>query len=178
MNLFQRINFEAGNRQLKFLVIGGLAVNIHAYPRDTADLDLLVCQDARASWLELFLQLDYTVDQDANAFIQFAPPQQEAWPVDLMLVRPATFDPIFQSGIPVDMYGVKLLIPTLEHLITLKLHALKHSHAGRFMKDFLDVENMVRKNKLDLRSDNIRQLFLKYGSMELYEKISRTVANG
>jgi len=48
---------------------------------------------------------------------------------------------------------------------------LKHSHLGRYLKDFLDVENLVRVNKVDLRSDKIRQLFVKYGTMELYEKV-------
>ena len=65
------------------------------------------------------------------------------------------------------------MIPTLEHLLALKLHARKHTHAGRYLKDFLDVQNLVRINKIDLRSEKVRQMFLKYGTMELYEKISR-----
>jgi len=35
------------------------------------------------------------------------------------------------------------------------------------MKDFLDIENLV-----DWRSNGVRQMFLKYGKMELYERIS------
>jgi hypothetical protein len=58
-------------------------------------------------------------------------------------------------------------------MLCLKLHALKHARAGRFLKDFLDVENLVKVNKVDWRSNAIRQLFLKYGNIELYEKISR-----
>jgi len=37
----------------------------------------------------------------------------------------------------------------------------------------LDVENLAKVNKVDLRSDDVRQMFLKYGNTELYEKISR-----
>jgi predicted nucleotidyltransferase len=80
---------------------------------------------------------------------------------------------MFEHGREVEMYGARLLIPALEHLIALKLHALKNSHAGRFLKDFLDVENLVRVNNIDLRSETVRGLFLKYGNAELYEKISR-----
>jgi hypothetical protein len=43
---------------------------------------------------------------------------------------------------------------------------------GRFLKDFLDVENLIRINRLDVQSENIRQLFAKYGTMDLYEKVS------
>ncbi|MEO5803979.1 MAG: nucleotidyltransferase [Verrucomicrobiota bacterium] len=173
MGLFQTINLEARNRGLNFLVIGGLAVNFHAYSRETADLDILICRDSRDAWLQLFSELGYTIDQEKGGFIQFLSPNQEAWPIDLMLVNETTFASMFDNAKEVEMFGEKLLIPSLEHLIALKLHALKHSHAGRFMKDFLDVENLVRANKVDLRSNNIRDLFLKYGTLELYEKVSR-----
>ena len=172
MGLFQAIDLEARKRQLQYLVIGGLAVNFHGYSRDTADLDLLVHHDSRAQWLSLFADLGYSVFRDEDAFIQLSPPRRGAWPVDLMMVREPTFRPIFGHGKEVEMYGARVLIPTLEHLLALKLHALKHAHAGRFLKDFLDVENLVKVNKVDLRSNGLRQMFLKYGKMELYERIS------
>lgn len=176
MGLFQQINEETRKRNLQFLVIGGLAVNMHGFMRDTADLDLLVCQDARGDWMKLLAELGYALFKDKGAFAQLEPPAAGAWPVDLMFVQKPTFREIFNFGLVVEMYGEQLLIPTLEHLIALKLHALKHSHAGRFLKDYLDVENLVRVNKVDLRADNVRQLFLKYGTVELYEKLSRTRA--
>jgi hypothetical protein len=55
-------------------------------------------------------------------------------------------------------------------------HALKHSHAGRYHKDLLDVEGLVRANAVDLRSDGMRHIFLKYGSEKIYEQISRFTA--
>jgi predicted nucleotidyltransferase len=176
MGLFQTITLEAGKRELQFLVIGGLAVNFHGCARDTADLDLLIRHPERERWLSLLAELGYSVYGDEGAFIQLAPPVDGAWPVDLMLVHEPTFAPMFNHGKEVEMYGARLRIPTLEHLIALKLHALKHTHAGRFLKDFLDVENLVRVNKVDMRSDNVRQMFLKYGNPELYEKISRACA--
>jgi len=176
MGLFQTISLETRNRKLEFLVIGGLAVNFHGYSRDSADLDLLIQRDAREQWLALFAELNYTVDKEKDAFIQLSPPKDGAWPVDLMMVREPTFRPMLKKGKPVEMFGVRLLIPCLEHLLALKLHALKHSHLGRYLKDFLDVENLVRVNKVDLCSDKIRQLFAKYGTMELYEKVSQACA--
>lgn len=176
MGLFQQINSRAGQRDLQFLVIGGLAVNLHGYARDTADLDLLIRRDARERWLGLFSDLRYSLLMEQGAFIQLSPPRHGEWPVDLMMVRVPTFRPMLRHGKPVDLYGEQMLIPALEHLLALKLHALKHTHAGRFLKDFLDVENLVRVNHLDLRLDKLRQLFLKYGTPELYEKISQACA--
>ena len=45
MGLFQDINSQARQRNLDFVVIGGLAVIFHGYSRDTADLDLYVYKD-------------------------------------------------------------------------------------------------------------------------------------
>src|ERR1051326_6618686 len=87
-----------------------------------------------------------------------------------MMVREPTFTPMFEHGKEVEIYGARLLIPALEHLLALKLHLLKHAHAGRFLKHFLDFENLDKVNKVDLRSDNVRWMFLRYGNMELYEK--------
>jgi predicted nucleotidyltransferase len=177
MGLFQQIKTGAQERGLDFLVIGGLAVNFYGYSRDTADLDLLIRQDARTIWEELFSQLEYVVEQDAETFVQLAPPRHGEWPVDWMLVREPTFIPMLAACREVEMFGASMRIPSLEHLIALKLHALKHTRAHRFLKDFQDVEGLVQVNHLDLQAINMRHLFLKYGNLELYEKVVRACAN-
>lgn len=173
MGLFEQINRQARQQGLDFLVIGGLAVNFYGYSRETADLDLLIRRDARAAWGGLLSRLGYTVEQDAEAFVQLAPPRSGEWPVDLMMVRAPTFVPMLAESREVEMYGVRLRIPSLGHLLALKLHALKNTRAHRFLKDFQDVEGLVRINQLDLKSEKVRQLFLKYGNLELYEKVVR-----
>ncbi len=55
--------------------------------------------------------------------------------------------------------------------MALKLHALKHTRPHRFLKDFQDLEGLVRINQLDLNSEKLRHLFLKYGTLELFEKL-------
>ena len=173
MGLFQDINAEARTRNLDFLVIGGLAVIFHGYARDTADLDLLIRQRERKQWLELLASLRYTIKEERDSFVQLSPPKQGAWPVDLMLVQDPTFARMFETTIEVEMYGTQLKIPTLNDLLALKLHALKHGHIGRFQKDLLDVEGLVQVNSVDLKTEKIRALFLKYGTLKLYEQISR-----
>ena len=176
MGLFHQVNEESRKRKLEFLVIGGLAVNMHGIARDTADLDLLVRQESRQDWMKLFSELGYTVAGEKAAFCQFDPPEAGAWPVDLMFVGESSFREFFKFSVSVEMFGERLLIPTLEHLIALKLHALKHGHIGRSLKDYLDIEGLVRVNKIDLGEEKVRELFLKYGTLDVYEKISRTSA--
>src|SRR5207249_6294912 len=141
MGLFQEIDHEARKHKLDFLVIGGLAVIFHGYTRDTADLDLLVRRENRSTWLALFLGMKYTLYVERAAFVQLSPPKAGAWPVDLMFVADPTFEPMLAGGIPVEMFGVRVKVPMLEHLFALKLHALKHGHIERYLKDWLDLEN-------------------------------------
>lgn len=177
MSFFATIHDAARDQQLRFLVIGGLAINYYGYSRDTADLDFFVSQTDRTAWLKFLSDLRYTVYHDGGSFIQFTQPHDNAWPVDLMLVKEKTFGVIFNASVDADLYGIKTRVPSLEHLIALKLHALKNTRAHRFLKDFLDVENLIRINRLDIRSENLRNLFAQHGTPDLYEKLSRSLAH-
>jgi predicted nucleotidyltransferase len=173
MGFFQDVEKEARNQNLRFLVIGGLAVVFHGYTRDTADLDLLVRTGDKDRWLALFGRMGYKTIAERTNFVQLDPPAEGAWHVDLMLVKDESFVPMFEAAQPVEMYGAQLRIPSLNHLLALKLHALKNGHIERFSKDLLDVESLVRINAVDMSSEKVRQIFLKYGTLKLYEQISR-----
>ncbi len=177
MEFFKIIKHEALSQRLEMLVIGGLAVNFYGYSRETGDVDLLICRDARSAWEDLISKMGYVLDRDAGTFLQFSPPRSGEWPLDVMLVQAATFAPMMAASNEVDLYGARMRIPSLDHLIALKLHALKHTRLHRFLKDFQDLEGLVLINKLDLKSEKIRQMFLKYGSLDLYEKIVRACSS-
>ncbi len=173
MNIFQSIEQAARQRGLRFVVIGGFAVIEHGYARLTADFDLLVQRETREGWHALLLDLGYdTVHKEEN-FGQYALREGTGWPVDLMFANEATFQGIWAASKPFAIQGAHLQLVCLEHLLSLKLHALKHSHLGRFLKDFNDITQLVKLNKINLRSPPARDLFLKYGNADLYGKFCR-----
>jgi hypothetical protein len=173
MGVLNEIVSKAAAADLKFVVIGGMALVFHGYSRDTADLDLLIRRDELVKWTGLFKSLGYDVLSNRHAFVQLTPPPGGAWPIDFMLVDNSTFDPVWGASKQAEMYGAAVHIPALKHLVAMKLHALKHGHAERFLKDFTDVENLARINHIDLNSDEWKHIFLKYGTFDLYEKFSR-----
>ena len=69
--------------------------------------------------------------------------------------------------------GARCKVPKLQHLIALKVHALKHSHIGRFLKDFQDVVGLIQVNRLDVASAEVKEIFERYGNTDLYEKVVR-----
>jgi len=178
MNLFQDLEKGARARKLEFVIIGGFAVIKHGYPRTTLDLDLLCRRQAKEEWDALMVEVGYKCVNDKEVFRQYSLREGTGWPVDLMLVNDVTFGGIFAAARSVVLHGTDLRLVSLEHLFALKLHALKHSHLARFLKDFEDVIQLVRVNHIDLHSASFRALFLKYGSAELYAKICRACEAG
>ena len=144
---------------LRFLVIGGYAVNAHGYSRTTIDIDFLVRREDRALWMARLCQRGCAILREADVFMQFT--QERGTAIDLMLVRDETFEQFWTASEERTAMGVLVRVPSLDHLIALKLHALKQQLAQRTFKDADDVESLVRMNKLDLQSPRYEQLFLK-----------------
>ena len=163
------------NSELPFLVIGGLAVIAHGYPRDTVDLDYLVRRSDRESWRRALACQGYGVAHEHENFAQFT--SKPGWTdVDLMFVKDSTFDAMFAASIPKDTGISQARFPSLEHLVALKLHVLKQGLPHRMLKDMDDVINLILANHVDLRQENWKQLFVKYGNQDLYERIARAIA--
>ena len=176
MTLFQTIEQESAAHGLGFLIIGAHAVNQYGYSRDTSDIDLLIRRDDREQWLNLFIGLGYTIHNDRPNFLQLSAPREKIWPVDFMLVNSGTWNKLAPEAVTVSIGDATCKVPKLQHLIALKLHALKHGHAGRFFKDFLDVVGLIKVNHLDIASADIREIFERYGTPDLYEKVVRDCA--
>ncbi len=175
VNVLQQIQQLAVEHGLRFILIGGLAVIEHGYGRLTLDIDLLVLREERQRWRELLHGLGYELSSEQDTFHQYRRTEKEKWPLDLMLANRETFAGLIAAASPVTTQGARVLLVSLDHLIALKLHVLKQARLHRFLKDFQDVVELVRINHLDLHSDAMRALFLKYGTTDLYEKIKRAV---
>jgi len=172
MNFFTIIEREASSRKLPYLVIGGYAVIAHGYPRLTFDFDLAIERTRRTEWLACVAALGYAVQHDGGTFLQLRS-DQHSWEVDLMLLNEDTFRKLFKASVEMATGGVQVRFPSVEHLIALKVHALKNTRTRRFLKDFQDVVELVMRNKINLADPAMRDIFMRYGDNELYEKIQR-----
>ncbi len=156
---------------LSYLVIGGHAVNFYCEPRATLDVDFLVRREDQPRWRELLKAEGFRLKSERETFLQFSPPYGVEWRLDLMLVNEQTFAKLIAGARSGELLGIRTLIPRPEHLIALKLHALKHGHQERFEKDFGDVLALTRNAGLDPKSESFRQLFDQFGTRELYERV-------
>ena len=177
MNFFASLTALARDAGLRFLLIGGHAVSAAGYGRVTADVDLLACADDRETWSAVLTKQGYTTFKEGENFLQLSPPPAyAAWPLDLMFVAPATFEQMRAASTTVEMEGIPVPIPSRQHLIALKLHALKTGGVERQGRDFQDVVGLLRAGNLAVRSAEVRTLFERYGTMEWYEKTLAALA--
>jgi len=173
MGALAQIQRAATARQLRFVLIGGFAVNAHGYSRVTGDLDLAVPRNDRLEWRALIGDLGYRLVAENERFFQFQSMTGSGLPIDVMLANGSTFEAFWKEAKDTLADGTTFRVVALEHLIAMKLHVLKQAKLHRFMKDYQDVVSLVWLNGIDLASASYRALFEKYGTLDLYEKIRR-----
>jgi hypothetical protein len=63
------------------------------------------------------------------------------------------------------------MVPSLSHLIALKLHSIKYNPKLRLTRDLPDIINLIRINELNHKNPDFKELCLKFGTEEIYNKI-------
>ncbi|MCS1410378.1 MAG: hypothetical protein M2R45_03570 [Verrucomicrobia subdivision 3 bacterium] len=172
MDLADYVRMANDEPGLRFLVIGGYAVAAHGHVRVTFDVDFLVDAELRAQWLERAGSSGLQLRSSNDVFAQFIFDDEHGG-LDLMFVQPETFASMW-DGSQEKVFGtVRSRVPSLDHLLALKLHALNLSIPHRFSKDADDVEMLIRRNRLDITSERYQRLFLKHGNQEIYDTFLR-----
>jgi hypothetical protein len=164
----------AEKQGLETVLVGGNAVNLHAYSRTTFDLDLLVPERDAARWLSFFEEHGYAVFHRTANFIRlrFAADPAGALPVDLMLSDEETFHKIKADSTRRDLgSGVSLAIPSVLHLIAMKLHALRSAGRREYGVDLQDVTHLIKSAKIDVASEEFTEVLERYGTDEIRRRI-------
>ena len=156
---------------IDFIVCGGHAVNAYQVIRKTGDVDVVVRERDLRRWRDQLVALGYSVFHEDPAFLQLSPPTAAGWPVDLLVVDDATFDIMQQDARRFRFGAVACLIPSVEHLIAMKLHALRFSGEQRMRKDGIDVVELAETNGIDLLGEGFRALCERFGDARVYERI-------
>jgi len=127
--------------QVRYLVVGGVAVVLHGYPRFTADLDLVVALDAdnarraldalgtlgfqprapvpMAAFADLAQREIWVTEKDLVVFSLWTPamPLME---IDLFVREPFPFDAAFARRVSIDLGDVNVSVASIDDVIELK----------------------------------------------------------
>ena len=158
------------------ILIGGFAVNFYKVTRQTADIDFLITKEDFNKISAFLTKAGYKTISSQDAFSQLQSNQASLMDVDFMFVDEETLAQIKKSGREIEISGKLFLIPSLDHLIALKLHAIRHNYKIRLTKDLPDIINLIRINKIDVKNTGFKELCLKYGTEDIYRKIVEAIA--
>lgn len=172
-SVFHLISDFSNERGISCILIGGFAVNYYKVSRQTVDVDFLITEEDFRKLIGLLEEAGYKQDfGQEKVFAHFRANEiLSLMDVDFMLVNKETFNEMLKEGKRIEIAGREFVVPSLNHLIALKLHSLKHNFKARENKDLPDIIELIRANQVDYKSKEFKELCFKYGTEEIYNKI-------
>jgi hypothetical protein len=144
------------------LVIGGQALPAYGVVRQTVDLDCLVADEDLERLDALLRQGGFRVEERTAIFSRYRHPDPLEGDVDLLAVDRETMDAMYGRGRELRLDAISLRVPSLPHLIALKLHAARND-PRRFLRDLADIADLRRANPDLVSTDELRGLCERYG---------------
>ena len=169
--IFHLISSIVDEAKVCCVLIVGFAVNYYKVTRQTADIDFLITKGDFEKILSSLEKEGFIQDYTQEVFARLKCNRANLMDLDFMFVDKETLDKIIKEGRQISIAGQKFIVPSLNHLIALKLHAIKHNPKIREYKDFLDIIELIRANKVKVKSGEFKGMCLKYGTEGIYNKI-------
>jgi hypothetical protein len=156
--------------RLRFLVIGGHAMQAYGVVRQTLDMDCLAVDEEMPFLRKLFVRAGYSEVAGTNNFARFHHKSPYLMDVDVLLVDASTFEKLYQKSGKYRQDRNELRIPALSHLIALKLHAIKNA-PNREGRDLADILELLRRNPSALSERELADLCKKFGPNGFIKKL-------
>jgi hypothetical protein len=172
--IFHLISNVFGKANIRYVLIGGFAVNYYKVSRQTADVDFLLALNDLDLALEVLKKSGYREIARGEAFARLESEDLRLMNLDLLVTETETLDRIIAEGKETWIAGLKFIVPSLEHLIAMKLHSIKNNPRLREYRDLPDIINLIEANQVDVKNSHFSELCLKYGTQELYQKIKNS----
>ena len=142
---------------VRYVVVGGVAVNLHGYQRFTKDIDLVIelVPDRALKALKALEGVGYKPNIPVKVADFADPAIREGWirdkgmmvfqmyndqtrmSIDIFVQYPFDFDELWGQGTKIDLPGASLRIASIDHLILMK------RKAGR-PQDLLDIKQLEK----------------------------------
>ncbi len=170
-SIFQLVSNLMLKEKVSCILIGGFAVNFYKVSRNTADVDFLITKEDFDKIAGILIHEGFKQLSSHENFAHFQDSGMGSIGVDFMFVDRETFEKMQQEGQRFKVGKNEFIVPSLNHLIALKLHSMKFNFKDRLAKDFPDIIGLIRTNHLNIHDNQFKELCLKYGSQEIYQRI-------
>jgi hypothetical protein len=155
-----------------FALIGGVGLAAYGMTRATLYLDLVVDASAQAAVVSFLESLGYQTLHQSTGYSNHEHSSPELGRVDLVYVRGETSRRLFEGAREMQGPGGKpILVPSPEHLIAMKIVAMKNDPSRRY-QDMADIQFLQRIPGVD--KSEVRVQFEKNGLLERYLELDAT----
>ena len=142
---------ELQKHDVQYVVVGGIAINLHGVERATMDVDLVLAMDEAnlqrflraAAELDLKPSLPVKIESLCNAaqldewvrekhMIAFClrPPSKTAPSIDIIVQPKVSFETMYRNRIEKDISGVRFQLASIDDLIALKTDTGRNQDAS------------------------------------------------
>lgn len=152
-------------------LVGGHALAAYGKARSTLDLDLLVPGEAQHPLVAFMEALGYETLHRSSGYSNHVHSDPALGRVDFIYVRGDTQREIFEGVREVaGPDGVKVLVPRVEHLIAMKVQAIKNDPKRKF-QDLADIAGLLESSGVD-RSE-VQGFFERAGMLALWHEFAQ-----
>lgn len=155
---------------IQVILVGGWAVNEHGYSRETRDIDWIASETQQDSVTKTMLSAGFEVGTTSGLVTRFFPPSPALPVIDFLWVDPKTFTTL-DAGKAMTGRHNSLPLLRLDHLIAMKIHALKNNEE-RKGRDLIDIRYLLEANPGVISDADLQALCSKFGPDNAYELIS------
>lgn len=156
---------------IRFVMIGGFAVNHYKVSRQTSDADFMVSTDNASKVDEVLRDNGYTCTIKRDFFSRYESDEKGSIDIDVIYVSNETLEKVLDDSKKITLVGREFNVPSLDHLIALKLHAIKNNPKRRELRDLPDIVMLIKANDVDAEDGRFKKLCLKFGNEDIYRKI-------
>lgn len=175
LDVLKEVSSKLNDAEIPYMISGSVAMNFHAQPRMTRDIDIVVHLMARNikkfvnSFKDDFYLEEETIRSEVDRKGMFNLIHNKyIIKIDFILQKEDEFSQAaFDRRFKIDIDGVKIDIISAEDLIIAKLNWAKESMSEMQIRDVKNIKNQVK--NLDI--EYVEQWIDKLGLQEIYRKV-------
>ncbi len=159
--------FQAEN--CRFALAGAFALHAYGLSRATGDIDFLLDSACREKVVRYLEDLGYETIYKSEGYSNHVHSISSMGRVDFIYVDGETAKSLFSEmgpSLKIDQWSIP--VPSAEHLIALKVFAMK-SDPSRTFQEMADIQFLI--NLPDTDRNRVKQYFEQYGLLERYYEI-------
>ncbi|HEV8239218.1 MAG TPA: nucleotidyl transferase AbiEii/AbiGii toxin family protein [Thermoanaerobaculia bacterium] len=162
---------DMDRHELRYAVVGGIALAGLGMPRTTIDLDIVTDAEAQAHVVAFLEGLGFETVHRSAAYSNHLHREPALGRVDVVYVRRDTAEQLFASVQRVPgPGGLDMPVPAAEHLVAMKVLAMKND-PRREPQELVDIRFLLARPDVD--REQVREYFLRHGLLKQLHDVER-----